>query len=302
MRKRLSISVVAGVASGALCWFLLRHFHQGAADFGWAIRAAQYLLRGRNPYDTPLQQYPATAAVFALPFVLLSAEMAAGIFFGLSSALLAFGVTAEGYEGLLVFFAYPYWAAMLTAQWSPLILAAGFLPWLLPAAMAKPQVGFPVAFTRMSRTGLLACLAVLAATLLWMPSWPLLWWLQLGNYQHFFPLLVLPGPLLLLALLRWRDRDAVVLLLMAVMPQRWFFDAFVLWLIPKTRREWLAAAGFSWGAGIWRWYHQPQNFTQVGRWAVLWIYLPMLGIILFRKKQANAGGQEWWRTSPGGSS
>src|SRR6266568_394699 len=67
-----------------------------------------------------------------------------------------------------------------------------------------------------------------------------------------------------------------------IMPQRWFFDAFILWLIPKTRREILFTAVFSWGAGIWRWYQFPHSFSQVGRWAVLLIYLPMLVVILAR--------------------
>src|SRR2546430_13743668 len=139
------------------CWFLLTHFHQGAADFSWAIRAAKYLLAGKNPYDTPLEQYPMSAALFGLAFVWMCPEAAAGAFYGISSALLAFGLTRHGYHRLLVFLAYPYWAGMLTAQWSPLILAAGFLPWLLPASMAKPQIGLPVFLARFSLRGALAC-------------------------------------------------------------------------------------------------------------------------------------------------
>ena len=76
------------------------HFHQGAGDFGWAIHAAQRLLAGQNPYDTPLEQYPLTAAVFALPFVALRPEVAGALFYGISSALLAFGLTRHGYHCL----------------------------------------------------------------------------------------------------------------------------------------------------------------------------------------------------------
>jgi hypothetical protein len=65
-----------------------------------------------------------------------------------------------------------------------------------------------VFLTRLSRLGLLACVAVALVSLAVMPNWPLLWYRQLGNYEHFFPILVLPGPLLLLSLLRYRDRDA----------------------------------------------------------------------------------------------
>jgi hypothetical protein len=282
LRKRILISAAIGIASGVFCWLLLTRLHQGAADLTWAMRAARYAIAGKNPYDTPLEQYPLTAAFFALPLAWLRPEVAGGFFYGISSALLAFGLSRRGYHYLLVLLAYPYWAGTFTVQWSPLIMASAFFPLLLPVTLAKPQVGLPVALTHLSKRGILACAVLVVLTLAVMPRWPLLWFRQLGNYEHFIPLLVLPGPLLALALVRWRDRDAWLLFLTACMPQRWFFDALILWLIPKTRREILITVFFSWGAGIWRWYHIPHSFTQVGRWAVLFIYLPMLGVVLAR--------------------
>lgn len=289
MRWRILISVAIGVASGVFCWSLLAHFHQGAADFSWAIRSAEHLLAGKNPYDTPLEQYPLTAAFFGLPFAWLRPEVAGGLFYGISSALLALGLTRQGYQRLLVFLAYPYWAGILTAQWSPLITASAFFPLLLPATLAKPQIGFPVALTHLSRRGILACALLVLLSLALMPRWPLLWVTQLGYYEHFVPLLVLPGPLIALALWRYRDRDAWLLFLAAIMPQRWFFDAFILWLIPKTRREILLTVLFSWGAGIWRWYHFPHSYVEVGRWMVVFIYMPILGVVLTR---AFRGGEQ----------
>jgi len=229
-----------------------------------------------------------TAALFALPFVRLQPEIAAGLFYGLSSALLSLGLTRHGYRGLMIFFAYPFWAGLLTVQWSPIIAASAFFPFLLPVTLAKPQIGLPVFFTHASRRGIVACLIVGALSLAVLPRWPLLWIAQLRHYEHFVPLMVLPGPLLLLTLLRYRDRDAILLLLAACMPQRWFFDSLILWLIPKSRREILATVFFSWGAGIWRWYYFPHSFTEVGRWAVIFLYLPMLAIVLFRSAAAPA--------------
>ena len=283
MRLRICISAAIGVASAAFCHFLLVHFHQGAGDFGWAIHAAQRLLAGQNPYDTPLEQYPLTAAFFALPFVGLRSEVAGALFYGLSSALLAFGLTRHGYHRLLVFLAYPYWGGLLAVQWSTLIFAGALFPLLLPVTMTKPQLGLPVALSHLSRRGVAACVVVVLLTLVAMPRWPLLWLAQTKNYEHFFPLLVLPGPFLALALWRYRDPDAWFLVLTAMMPQRWFFDAFILWLIPKSRREILFAAALSWGAGIWRWYHIPHSFAEVGKFTVLFIYLPMLAVIWFRQ-------------------
>jgi hypothetical protein len=286
MRWRIAVSVAIGLGSGVFCWFLLKHFHQEAGDFRWAIYAARHLLAGENPYDTPLEQDPVTAALFAIPFVRLPAEVAAGLFYGAGSALLAFGLTRHGYERLLVFLAYPYWAALITAQWSPVIAASAFFPLLLPVAMAKPQIGLPVLLTHASRRGLLACAALGALSLALMPRWPILWLGQAGHYEHFVPLLVLPGPLLLLALLRYRHRDAWLLLLSAAMPQRWFYDSFTLWLIPKTRRGIVATVGCSWVVGIWRSFHMPVSMAQVGRWCVLGFYLPML-VVIFMRSRSN---------------
>lgn len=177
-------------------------------------------------------------------------------------------------------------------QWSPLIAASGFFPLLLPATMVKPQVGLPVFLTHLSRRGLLACGVVGLVTLAIKPNWPLLWFRQTGNYQHFIPILVLPGALLILALLRYPSRDALLLFFSAIMPQRFFFDSFILWLIPKSPREIMWTVFFSWGAGIWRWYHIPSSFTQVGRWTVIFLYLPMLGVVLLRKRQNSVSATD----------
>jgi hypothetical protein len=285
MKLRVVVSAAVGLASGIFCWFLMKHLHQDAADFRWALHLARQLLARQNPYDTPLEQYPLTAGLLALPFIRLQPEIAAGLFYGGSSAVLAFGLTRYSYRGLLIFLAYPYWAGLLTVQWSPIIAASALFPLLLPATMAKPQIGLPVFLTRLSRRGFVACMILAALSLIVMPRWPLLWFRQMGHYEHFIPLLVLPGPLLLLALWSYRDRDAILLLLAACMPQRWFFDSFILWLIPRSRREIVWTVFFSWGAGLWRWYHAPHDFTQVGRWTVVSIYLPMLAVVLWRKIQ-----------------
>jgi len=276
------VSASIGVLIGLFCFFLLRHFNQGAADFSWTLRLSRYLLKRQNPYDNPLEQYPLFAGFAGLPFLPLKPELAAATFYGLSAGVLAFGLSREGWHRLLVFLAYPFWAGILTAQWPPLIAAASFFPLLLPVAMIKPQVGLPVALTHLTRRGLLACGLVLLLSLVILPKWPVWWFHQLGNYEHFVPLLIFPGPLLALVLVRYPQRDARLLFLAALMPQRWFFDAFILWLIPKSRREIVLTSAASWGAGIWRWYHAPHNFIEVGRIAIVFLYLPMLITLLAR--------------------
>ncbi|HZR32002.1 MAG TPA: hypothetical protein VFA76_09140 [Terriglobales bacterium] len=282
-RLRAGASLAIGAASTVLCWGLMHHFNQGAADFSYAVREANELLHGRNPYALfPYESYPITAAIFAIPFVWFKPEVGGAVFFGISSALLAWGLTRYSYTRLLVFLAYPYWAAMLTVQWAPLVMASALLPWLLPVTTAKPQLGAPIFLTRLNTRGAIGCVVVVLASLALMPTWPLEWWAKVGHHPHYVPLLALPGPVLLLAL--WRqNEDSQLLLLSALTPQHWFYDSFILWLIPKTRQEILATVCLSWGAGIWRWFRTPTSWQEVGSWAVLWIYIPMLSLLLLRR-------------------
>lgn len=284
MRLRLLISALIGLLTGSFCYLLLTRLHQGAGDFEWAIHLARQFFAHQNPYDTRFEQYPFTAALFAMPFLHLRPEIAGSLFYGLSSALLAFGLSSEGYHRLLIFLAYPYWVGLLTVQWSVAITAASFFPLLMPLAMAKPQIGLPVFLTRLSRRSLLACLFIAGLSLLLVPRWPLLWVRQFGYYHHFIAISILPGPLVLLALMRWRDRDAWLLVLSSLLPMRWFFDIFILWLIPKTPRQILFTVFLSWCAGAWRAYHPPDTYFQVGRWIVLSTYMPMLAIVLLRRQ------------------
>ena len=76
-------------------------------------------------------------------------------------------------------------------------------------------------------------------------------------------MLVLPlGPALLAM---WKhDSDAHLLLLTSLTPQHWFYDSFILWLIPKTRQEILATSLMSWGAASWGTFRSPGGFRGFG--------------------------------------
>jgi hypothetical protein len=119
-----------------------------------------------------------------------------------------------------------------------------------------------------------------------MPTWPRLWLSHINGFENFVPILCLPGPLLALALWLRRDSDAHLLLLASLTPQHWFYDSFILWLIPKSRLEILTTACLSWGVVLfWRLYpfaHAAYFSPQVGSLAVMWIYLPMLTLLLMR--------------------
>jgi hypothetical protein len=132
----------------------------------------------------------------------------------------------------------------------------------------------------------MALSAVLILSFVIMPQWFSLWVVQTRNYVRFIPLLVFPGPLLAAALIRYRDRNAWLLFAAACMPQRWFYDPFLLWLIPRKRRQIVFTAGVSWIPGIWKWYHSFPTITAVGRLIVLCFYLPMLLVLLLTSPAA----------------
>ena len=289
--KNLAVAAAIGVVSGMLCWAFLHRFQLGGADFNWAHRAARALLSGANPFaNTPpgTIPYPLPAGLVALPFAPFRPEIAGALFFGISSGLLALGLIRQGAERLLIFLAYPYWSALMTAQWTPLVMCTAFFPLAFAFCLAKPHIGGPVALTHLSRKGLIAAACLLVASFVIQPRWPMEWIAQLHGYQHFFPLLILPGPLLALALFRWRDRDAWLLFLSCLVPQRWFYDSFLLWLIPKTRRSILGTVACSWAIGLWRWYHIPHTMQQIGHWSVLGFYIPMLVVVLMRARHSQA--------------
>jgi hypothetical protein len=298
MKKRLAVALLIGCVSGILCWLI--HLGPDPDDFRWALGAAQDIVHGRDPYAYSFSArggpYPLTAVAFSFPFVWVRLQLAGALFFGLSSGLLAFGLTNKSYTPLLVFLAFPYWTAMLCVQWSPLVMAAALFPWLLPATLAKPQIGIPVLLTHCTWRGAAACSGLAIASLFLMPKWPLRWLSQTEGWPHYVPFLVLPlGPLIALSLWRRTDPDAHLLLLASLTPQHWFFDSFILWLIPKTRREILATCLLSWGAGWWRIYHLPRSREEFGAAAVGWIYLPMLALILSRSDATRLAVREQMR-------
>ncbi len=187
-------SAAVGIASGTLSSAFLHRNHIGGADFEWAQHAARLLFAGDSPYaNTPVGTipYPLPAALLALPFTPFPPELAASLFFGISSALLAFGLVRQSPERLFIFLAYPYWAALITAQWTPLIMTAAFFAPAFALLVVKPHIAIPVAFTHASRNGVIAATVLLTASLVLRPRWPLEWLPLIAGYQHFFPLLVL---------------------------------------------------------------------------------------------------------------
>jgi hypothetical protein len=279
LHRRLLISLVIGFVCGTLTCANLSVSGQEAGDFSWALRGAHRLLEGQNPYNDPTLSpdrpypyhdqlyYPLPALLLVLPFTILPNELAAGVFFGLSSGLLAWGILKTGAQRLIVFLSAPFWLAAMIAQWSPLLTATYLLPALLPLALCKPNLG--ILSIRNARWNTIwLCVALLAASLIVLPSWPLDWLenIRTGNGMHHPTMLTLPfGPLLLLLVLKWREERARLLLLLSLIPLfPVFYDHVPVFLVVRSWREGLFLALISWvGFFLWRFVPGAYAWTSV---------------------------------------
>jgi hypothetical protein len=239
----LLCAIMIGVAAMLLCYRArtLPMYYPGPGDFNWALDTATALMQGQDPYafepSSLKVPYPLLVALFGAPFVALPKPLAAAIFFGASSGLLAYGILRSGEPWrLAVLASFPYIYALLFAQWSPLIAASWFFPVLAPLlVLVKPNIALPVALNRLTWRGVAFAGGVLLVSLLIYPSWPWRWLEMTGEYAQIIPLLTLPfGPALALALVRWRDERARLLAAMSALPFRGVYDLVALWLIPRS--------------------------------------------------------------------
>lgn len=284
----LGLALVWGVFTGWLCFLIRQHIYPGPGDFNWALDTARALLAGRDPYafePSALRvPYPLPVALFGLPLSALPGTVAAGIFFGVSSGLLAYGIARSGEPWrLLAFLSLPYVYALCFAQWSPLIVASWFFPILAPLlVLIKPQTALPIAVNRLTRPGLLLAAIVLGVSLVLYPTWPWRWLAMIGDYQRMIPILTLPsGWVLLTLLLYWRDERARLLLGMAILPFRAVYDLLALWLVPRTPSQMVTLVGLSWLPL----FISDQAFVVQPEWSVPLLFVPCLLFVILNARQ-----------------
>lgn len=296
---RLALALLIGLLAGVCSWMYQVAFDHGAGDFVPALNIANDLLAGRSPYLRELAPlmvaYPLPAGIIALPFVGLAPEVAAGLFIGLSAALLAWGVLREGeYWRLLVFASMPFWQAVQVVNWSPLLLALMYTPVLLPLVLAKPHTGLPILLARLTWPRLIACGVFGLISLAILPDWPLQWLADLEAYTGRPAVLLLPlGPLLLLSLLEWRNERVRFFLYCSLVPLRAFYDYILLWYVVGSARQALVLSILSWVV-YFGWYLAPG--LSAALWVLLGLYLPLLAMVLWPRLQARRAGL--WRTAP----
>jgi len=289
-RHRLLLALVLGVCAAAICWWRLHDAGLLAADFTWPWRGARALLAGENPYhviqrtgpdpfDAPLY-YPLPTLLFVLPLAWLPAPLAGGAFMGLSTALLVYALTRDGYARLPVLLSVPFCNALIWPQWAPLIAAVVLLPSLLPLVLAKPSIGMAAFAARPSWRGVMASVVVFAVSLAVLPTWPLDWLAAVRQHAAVSPLFNFGGPLLLLAAVRWRNWQARLLLALAFAPQL-SYDVLPVLLVPRTFKQHLVLSICSWlSVLVWP-YAVGLHRNDWMNWQIIWLYLPALVMVLW---------------------
>jgi hypothetical protein len=299
---------IACICSGALYLHLVR-FGQTRSDFSQALFGARALIHGADPYvlvgrgrvfesQWPIM-YPATTYVAALPFAPLPDRFASALFVALSVFLLVYGSTAGTWHRLPMFASLAFTASVQYAQWSTLMTAMLFLPWLAVFAVAKPQSALPVILSSPSRVAIRSAIiggvALLIASLFFFPRWPIEWWAIIKSGEQLRPpLLRFGGVFISVVLLRWRRPEAWLVFLMACMPQSWaWYNALTLLAIPLTYREacvlsLVSSGGALVAAYLLRDLSPPASYPPWGAAMVAFAYLPATIAILRRPNVHSA--------------
>jgi len=291
---RLLLAVLIGILSCYLSYHGLVRRNAGAADFQLPLTAAKILLDGGNPYTDIefkptypfnfLFYYPFPAVITAIPFTIINSPYLAGaIFFGLCSAIMAYGLLArDNWKLLPVFCSSAFFISASVAQWTPLIFGATLLPALAFLLACKPNLGIAGFFYSPSARKIFLILLALAISFFVFPSWFGDWISNLKQSRsHIPPFLVLPlGPALLSSIFFWRKPAGRLLFLMAIVPVvPWFYDPLLLWLVPGTWMTSLVLSAISWFAYL-SWYrnlfHLPVTIIFVNL-----IYIPALIILVW---------------------
>ncbi|MGQ0537936.1 MAG: hypothetical protein ACT4R6_03235 [Gemmatimonadaceae bacterium] len=299
-----------GAALWGVLWLMRDYWVEGRdlTDFDQIWHAARAVLDGSSPYAVigpgrpfPLEfdfYYPLPAALIALPLGMLSLLAARIVFVAVSCGLFAWVFLGAGWFRWPALLSVSFMVSAAAAQWTPLLIAATLWPPLAWIWVAKPNVALamsPLGSPRQRSIavagGALVLLISLGVDPLWIPAWLA----ALRRSTHFEPLvlhLTAGGPLLVLALLRWRRPEARLLFAFAVIPHTvTLYETLALYLIARTRQETLLLALCTAVAYIWQGAIDARSAAYLAQLAdivLVTTYLPALALVLRRPNEGPA--------------
>jgi len=300
---RLLVALACGFAAALVVWFARIGAEPSmAADFTWWWRAGDAMRHGLDPYAVinpvgpfPYNEgflYPLTTALLSVPFSWMPMGAGQIVFAAVTTTVLAYALTHDGYWRLPVLMSLPMLTAVQSGQWVPVVVAAALIPSLGWLASVKPTLAAAIFLRRPSwLLALTGGMFTLATVALW-PWWPRAFLAEIAartEANYHVPILVMPvGPLLALAALRWRDERARIVLAMACVPQTMlFYDQLPLALVPRTFRQSLVWSLASYLPMVaWRFFPAPADGSQgamlgaMARVLVVVMYLPALAMAL----------------------
>lgn len=304
--QRLLVALgVAIVSAVFIVWY--HAMHPGGFDLDHLWYAARVTLEGREPYDAigqgrefewqwPLL-YPMTAVVLAIPFALIPPVVASTLFSAVSIGALAYLLTRDGYQRLPILLSACMMDAARAGQNSPLLTAAMLSPALFWVAAAKPNMGLVMCAATASRKALVVAIGggvvLLALAFALNPDWLQHWRQSLRTTWHMrTPVLSFGGPLLLLALTRWRRSEARFLVASACVPHSLaLYDLLPLGLTARTFRESLAFTVLSLFALLLYDRYTLNDPSRAATILNLTMYLPCLAAVMLRP---NDGAPPAW--------
>jgi hypothetical protein len=308
LSSRVILAVLVGIGTSTIfvaAQVLLGNNPSGpwlGADFFQIWAMLQALRSGMSPYvmGCPLippcadanQYYPVTAGLAVWPLGYFTPAVASTFFVGFSAACLAFAMFRRDRHRVALFLSYPFFIAVISGQWAPLIMAASLTKGAEWLYAAKPQLGLALFVARPRVRTIVLCCAFAVVSLLVMPGWPLEWWNAASDSRYVgSPILHFAwfAPILLLSALRWRTPEGRLLLALSLVPQTpYCYDQLLLWFVPRTHRESLNLTWLSWlMLGAWRVFAYPKQTDLIvlatfAPYNVLFLFIPCLIMVLRR--------------------
>jgi len=257
---RLAIVALVATYAGFLAWPTAGIV--GASDFSQLWYAAHAQLAGGDPYgvvgpgrsfDWPFPLfYPFPAVLLAAPFTILNVATASVLFSATSAGLLAWVFTRDAPYRLAGILSFSFYYAAAISQWSPVLIAAALIPSLGFLFAVKPTIGLALWLYRPSWQAVVGSTLFLIVSLLVWPAWPTEWMRTFGAGAHIrAPIVSFCGPMVLIALFRWRRPEARLLIALACVPHTTLlYEALPLFLIPASWREAALLLALNWVAEL----------------------------------------------------